>query len=58
MIRAALLVTVGLVGLSVFGWLVWPPLVLLPGSLTAVAVGLLVDWEAPRGDIVAPPDQS
>jgi hypothetical protein len=46
---AAVLVVAGVVGLSVFGWLVWPPLVVLPISVACLAAGLLIDWEAPRG---------
>jgi hypothetical protein len=53
--RAALLVAAGLVGFSVFGWLVWPPLVLLPGSVFALVVGLLMDVEAPGGESAAAP---
>lgn len=46
---SVVLVVVGVAGLSVFGWLMWPPLVLLPGSGACLAAGLLVDWEKLSG---------
>lgn len=55
MIRPALFVLAGLAGLTAFGWLLWPPLALLPCSLSCLLMGLLVDWEAPRGK-PAPPN--
>ena len=46
----AVLTLVGVVGLSVFGWLVWPPLVVAVPSVAALAAGLLIDWEAVSGE--------
>lgn len=50
MILSLLLVVLGLSGLSTIAWFIWWPLVLLPGSIAALYVGLTTDWEAARGD--------
>lgn len=47
----------GLVGLTLFLLLVWPPLALLPFSVGAIAGGLLVDWGSLRGKPSTPPQR-
>jgi hypothetical protein len=44
------LVAVGMALLATFAWCVWPPLTLLVLGLAATAAGLLIDWEALRGN--------
>lgn len=55
---AAVLVVVGLVGVTLFAWCVWPPLAFLPFSIAATVAGLLVDWKAVlHGEPSTPPDR-
>lgn len=54
---SVVLTVVGLVGLSLFGWLVWPPFVLLPFSVACVAAGLFTDWEKLNGKPAAASDK-
>lgn len=43
------LVLAGLTGLTLFAWIVWPPLALAVPSVASLVAGLLTDWEAARG---------
>jgi hypothetical protein len=52
--RGLLFSGVGVSGLSLFCWFIWPPLALLPVSVAFLALGLLIDWEAPRGKSASP----
>jgi hypothetical protein len=44
------LTVAGVVLLAAFAWFVWPPLVLAALGSGSLAAGLLIDWEAIRGE--------
>ncbi len=50
-----ILTVIGVACLAAFGWFVWPPLVLAVTGGSSLAVGLLIDWEAVRGESAGTP---
>jgi hypothetical protein len=48
------LVSLGLIGLTVFCLIAYPPSAIVPISVALIALGLLIDWEALRGKLAKP----